>query len=250
MSPGFSYGRLSLVEGNRRRGEGESPSSESHVAAHRPSAGAGRSERPGNHKHPRPSGACDFPVSHSCRRAERGAANLLSADVLGLLSFFLPFSPSPVAFHRREAPQAVAMTASRRNDRKGAARARIAAMKLRCQPSSIRLRFLTWMMAPPRIGDAVGNVDVHDDARLHSLTKLEHRGFADSGVDVVVVEGVDAQREDDRLRVASSRRNGGDMEGRGFIDFAHGRPTPDGSGSAPECRLFRTPRFRNDDRAG
>ena len=37
----------------------------------------------------------------------------------------------------------------------------------------------------------------------------------------MVIEGVNAQREDDRLRVASSRGNGGDMESRGLIGFPH-----------------------------
>src|SRR4029077_5054204 len=74
---------------------------------------------------------------------------------------------------------------------------------------------------PSPVGHAVGDVDVHDNAWLHAFAQLEHRSFADGGVDVVVVEGVDAQGEDDRLRVTSSRGNGSHMEGRGLVGLAH-----------------------------
>ncbi len=94
-------------------------------------------------------------------------------------------------------------------------------MKLRCQPSSIRLRFLDLDDRAAPIGHAVGNVDVHDDSRLHSLAKLEHRRFTDGRVDVVVVEGVHAERKDNRLAFALARRDGGDMEGRRLVGFAH-----------------------------
>src|SRR4029453_14140513 len=86
-------------------------------------------------------------------------------------------------------------------------------------PDSVWLLYLNDCASP--IGHAVGNIDVHDDARLHPLTKLEHRGFADSGVDVVVVESVDAQGEDNRFRIAASRSNGGDVEGRSLVGFSH-----------------------------
>src|SRR4029077_4077946 len=74
---------------------------------------------------------------------------------------------------------------------------------------------------PSPVGHAVGDVDVHDNARLHAFAQLEHRSFADGSVDVVVVESVDAQGKDDRLRVTSARGNGSHMEGGGLVGLPH-----------------------------
>ena len=59
------------------------------------------------------------------------------------------------------------------------------------------------------IGHTVRNIDVHDQAGLHSFAELEHGGFAHRRVDIVIVESMNAEREDDRLAFAPARGHRG-----------------------------------------
>ena len=60
-----------------------------------------------------------------------------------------------------------------------------------------------------------------NDAGLHALAELIHRGFTHRGVDVLAIHGVNAKRENNRLGFTGPRGHRGDMEGRRFIGLAH-----------------------------
>src|SRR5437870_11076340 len=74
---------------------------------------------------------------------------------------------------------------------------------------------------PSPISHTVGNIDVHDDARLHPFAELEHRGFTHRGIDVVVIESVDAEGKNNRFALPAPSGDGGDMESRSFVSFTH-----------------------------
>ena len=74
---------------------------------------------------------------------------------------------------------------------------------------------------PSPISHTVGNIDVHYDARLHPFAELEHRGFTHRGIDVVVIESVDAEGKNNRFALPAPSGDGGDMESRSFVSFTH-----------------------------
>ncbi len=71
------------------------------------------------------------------------------------------------------------------------------------------------------IGHAVRDHHVLHDARLQPVAELEDRRLAHGRVDVVVVERVDAEREDDRLALGIAHGDPGDMERRRLVGLAH-----------------------------
>src|SRR5581483_5922475 len=71
------------------------------------------------------------------------------------------------------------------------------------------------------VGHAVWDVYVLDDPRLQALAQLVDRRLADGGVDVAVVGGVDAEREDDRAARAAAHRDSRDVERWGLVGLAH-----------------------------
>src|SRR6266404_1682252 len=71
------------------------------------------------------------------------------------------------------------------------------------------------------VGHAVGDHHVLHDAGLQPLAQLVDRRLAHRGVDVVVVEGVDAEREDDRLGLGIAHGDGGHVEGRRLVGLTH-----------------------------
>ena len=73
--------------------------------------------------------------------------------------------------------------------------------------------------APVR--QAVRDVDILNDAGLQALAQLEDGGLAKRRVNVAVVGGVDAQREDDWARLSTAHRDGRDVEGRGLVGLPH-----------------------------
>src|SRR6476619_2980392 len=71
------------------------------------------------------------------------------------------------------------------------------------------------------VGHAVGDHHVLHDARLQPLAQRVERRLAHVGIDIVVVEGVDAQREDDRLALRIAHGHRGHVESRRLVRLAH-----------------------------
>src|SRR5262249_53859977 len=86
-----------------------------------------------------------------------------------------------------------------------------ATRKLRCQPSSIWLRFFTWMMQPPQ---SVMQYGITTFCTLPGCIRCSIRH-------VVVDESVSAGAEDDRLGLGITHGDGGDIEGRRLVALAH-----------------------------
>ena len=95
----------------------------------------------------------------------------------------------------------------------------MAPRKLRCQPSSIWWRFLTWMMQPPQ---SVIEYGITTSWMMPAAGGCTARRWSprDRGVDVVVVQHVDAERNTIGL-LAGLRIVSGDVERWRLVGFSH-----------------------------
>ena len=85
------------------------------------------------------------------------------------------------------------------------------------------------------IGEAIGNVDILNDSWLQSLTQLKYGSLPHGGVDIAIIQHMDAKRKEDGFRLRLTHRDPCHMKCRGLVGLPHiSRPF----GMEPSFALF------------